>query len=55
MVDIASWLTTLGLALAYRRYSMDYVDEEDWARTHHLGVWGVSSRHPGSGESKRAP
>jgi endonuclease YncB( thermonuclease family) len=30
-----------GLALAYRRYSFDYVDHEDQARRARRGAWGI--------------
>ncbi len=38
-VDVGEWLVREGLALAYRDYSMDYVDEEENARGDHLGMW----------------
>ena len=37
--DIGSWMVSEGLALAYRRYSLDYVDEEAGARATRRGVW----------------
>jgi hypothetical protein len=36
-VDINQWLVAQGLALAYRRYSRDYVPAEDKARAVHVG------------------
>ena len=30
--DLGEWMVSQGLALAYRRYSLDYVDEETGAR-----------------------
>jgi endonuclease YncB( thermonuclease family) len=38
-VDINEWLVAQGLALAYRRYSHDYVTAEDDARTVGRGMW----------------
>ena len=38
-VDIGGDLVRRGLALAYRTYSMAYVEHEDEARRHGLGVW----------------
>ena len=41
--DLGEWMVSQGLALAYRRYSLDYVDEETDARVSpagHLG-WRV--------------
>ncbi len=37
--DISQEITRIGLARAYRRYSLDYVDEEESARAAGLGVW----------------
>ena len=37
--DINAAMVCQGWALAYRRYSMDYVDEENEAREDSLGIW----------------
>ena len=37
--DINAWLVAEGWALAYRRYSLAYVDEESAARAARHGVW----------------
>ncbi len=37
--DIESWMVRQGWALAYRRYSLDYVDEEVDARAARRGIW----------------
>ena len=37
--DVNAWMVAQGWALAYRRYSMDYVDEEGEARAAKRGVW----------------
>ena len=37
--DIEAWMVTNGWALAYRRYSLDYVDEETTAQDAHVGLW----------------
>ncbi len=37
--DLNEWLVSEGWALAYRRYSQDYVDEEHEARTARRGIW----------------
>ncbi len=37
--DIGSWMVQQGLALAYRRYSLDYVEEEADAQAVRRGVW----------------
>ncbi len=37
--DINAWMVSQGLALAYRRYSHDYNDEEADARAARRGIW----------------
>ena len=37
--DVAEALVAQGLALAYRRYSTDYVPAEEAARTARAGIW----------------
>ncbi len=37
--DLEKWLAANGWALAYRRYSFDYVDEEADARAARRGIW----------------
>ena len=37
--DINAWMVANGWALAYRRYSRDYVLHERWAREGRLGIW----------------
>lgn len=39
IADINAELVKRGLAVAYREYSKDYVDEEDTARAAHVGLW----------------
>jgi endonuclease YncB( thermonuclease family) len=38
-VDVGAWLVSQGWALAYVRYSRDYVDEELAARRARRGIW----------------
>ncbi|MDG2244279.1 MAG: thermonuclease family protein [Rhodospirillaceae bacterium] len=38
-LDIGEWMVSNGWALAYRRYSKDYVDEEADAKTAERGLW----------------
>jgi endonuclease YncB( thermonuclease family) len=38
-VDLNGWLVTQGWAVAYRRYSRDYVRAEEQARAGRRGVW----------------
>lgn len=37
--DINAWLVENGWALAYRKYSTDYVAQEASAETNHRGIW----------------
>lgn len=37
--DVSRWLVRSGWALAFRRYSLAYVADEDWARKHKSGLW----------------
>ena len=37
--EINRWMVANGWAVSYRRYSLDYVADEDKARTAHLGIW----------------
>lgn len=45
-VDLNGWLVTQGWAVAYRRYSRDYVPAEDQARSARRGVWSGSFEMP---------
>ena len=38
-VNVNAWLVRHGHALAYRRYSTQYVPQEDQARTGGMGIW----------------
>jgi endonuclease YncB( thermonuclease family) len=37
--DLNAWMVANGWAMAYRRYSRDYVPEEQAARRHDRGIW----------------
>ncbi len=37
--DLGAWMVLQGWALTYRRYSLDYVDEEADARAARRGIW----------------
>jgi endonuclease YncB( thermonuclease family) len=45
-LNINEWLVAQGLALAYRRYSGDYVAAEDEARVAGRGMWAGSFEPP---------
>jgi endonuclease YncB( thermonuclease family) len=44
--DVGRWLVRNGHALAFRRYSRDYVGEEELARADRVGVWEGSFALP---------
>ena len=37
--DLDAWLVRSGLAIAYRKYSTVYVEDEDSARNARRGLW----------------
>lgn len=37
--DLNAWLVRNGWAVAYRRYGLDYVEEEELARENRSGIW----------------
>ena len=37
--DLNAFMVSEGWALAYRRYSMDYVDDEEAAKSERKGIW----------------
>jgi endonuclease YncB( thermonuclease family) len=37
--DLSGWMVSNGWAIAYRKYSMDYVADEDRARSQKVGIW----------------
>jgi endonuclease YncB( thermonuclease family) len=44
--DLGAEMARAGLAVAYRRYSNDYVDEENQARTARRGIWAGEFTSP---------
>lgn len=45
-VDLGRWLVQQGYALAYRKYSLDYVGDEDAARAAKAGMWAGEFQNP---------
>ena len=45
-LDIGRTMVRLGYALAYRKYSKDYVSEEKGARRRKVGLWGYMFTPP---------
>jgi endonuclease YncB( thermonuclease family) len=44
--DIAARMVSDGMAMAYRRYSDQYVGEEEAARREHRGLWAGRFERP---------
>lgn len=44
--DLNGWMVEQGLAIAYRRYSLDYVAAEARARSARRGIWGTTFDDP---------
>jgi len=38
-ININRWLVKNGWALAFRKYSKDYIGEEEWAKNNNKGLW----------------
>ena len=38
-INLNRWMVRNGLAVAYRRYSKEYISDEDFARENKLGLW----------------
>jgi endonuclease YncB( thermonuclease family) len=45
-IDLNGWMAENGWAIAYRRYSRDYVAAEERARARRLGIWAGSFEEP---------
>ena len=45
-IDLSEWLVSRGWAVAFRRYSLDYVASEDAARKRRAGIWAGSFEMP---------
>lgn len=51
--DINAWLVENGWAMAYRQYSMDYVEQEDAAKANKVGIWRGEFEAPWDFRKKR--
>lgn len=45
-VNLNKWMVKNGYAVAYRRYSKDYVKDEDYAKKNKLGLWSGNFIYP---------
>lgn len=54
--DVSAWLVESGWAMAFRRYSLDYIAHEDRARRMRAGIWGSEFMVPWEWRaSRKAP
>ena len=45
-VDLNKWMVRNGHAVAYRRYSKDYIEDENYAKKNKIGLWSGYFTHP---------
>jgi endonuclease YncB( thermonuclease family) len=45
-VDINKWMVRNGYAVAYRRYSKNYIEDENYAKKNKIGLWSGHFIHP---------
>ena len=45
-VNLNQWMVKNGYAVAYRRYSKDYIRDEEYAKENNLGLWSGNFIHP---------
>ena len=45
-VDLNKWMVRNGYAVAYRRYSKDYIEDENYAKKKRIGLWSGYFIHP---------
>jgi endonuclease YncB( thermonuclease family) len=45
-MDISKWMVTRGQAIAFRKYSLDYVGDEDRAKAAKIGMWAGEFQDP---------
>ena len=45
-INLNKWMVRNGLAVAYKRYSKDYIRDEEYARKNKLGIWNGTFTRP---------
>ena len=45
-VNLNKWMVRNGNAIAYKRYSKDYISDEEFAKTNKLGLWSGTFLKP---------
>jgi endonuclease YncB( thermonuclease family) len=46
VVNLNAWMVAMGWAVAFRKYGIDYIDQEEDARQLRLGIWTGSFEMP---------
>ena len=46
IVNLNKWMVRNGYATAYRRYSKDYIEDENYAKKNKLGLWSGNFIYP---------
>ena len=45
-INLNKWMVRNGYAVAYRRYSKDYIEDENYAKKNKIGLWSSNFIHP---------
>ena len=45
-IDLNKWMVRNGYAVAYRKYSNDYIEDENYAKKNKIGLWSGNFIHP---------
>ena len=45
-IDLNKWMVRNGYAVAYRKYSKDYIKDENYAKKNKLGLWSGNFMYP---------
>ena len=45
-INLNKWLVRNGYAVAYRKYSKNYIDDEEYAKKKKLGMWSGTFIQP---------
>ena len=45
-INLNKWMVRNGYVVAYRRYSKDYIEDENYAKKNKIGLWSGNFIHP---------
>ena len=45
-INLNKWMVRNGYAVAYRKYSRDYIQDENYAKKNKIGLWSGNFIHP---------